>query len=98
MTPVSHAELDNLSGELLLPKIALSLLGNSPLVNVSNTTNNYSAQGSQGAAGGGGQSVVDACSATTNQGGSPLLAALGLVPGPSTTVTCVPAAVTQGRG
>lgn len=91
MSAVSFEELDQLAGELLPERTVLSLV-----TVVYNNTTNYTFPSGQSAAQGGGQgtTVADACQATNSPGTPGLLGSLGLgSSAPSSSVTCVPAAV-----
>jgi hypothetical protein len=89
MTAVSYQELDSLSGELLPPRVLLSL------INLTFDNRRYDVHMPEGGSGGGdgGTTVAYACQATTTQGTGGLIGSLGLGQAPGRTMTCIPAAV-----
>ncbi|QKW09814.1 hypothetical protein HUT18_28790 [Streptomyces sp. NA04227] len=95
MTAVSYGELESLDCELLPPRVLLSL------VDLGFDGPGHATPGSDSPTPeGGGQgdtntTVSYACQATTTQGTGGLIGALGLGQPPSSTITCVPAAVTS---
>ncbi|MEU6737521.1 hypothetical protein ABZ929_30685 [Streptomyces physcomitrii] len=107
MTAVSYRELASLDGELLPPRMLLSLVD----VTFGNRSHDVSQPQDNGQGGGGPQTggglqpgaspqggggnttVAYACQATTTQGTPGLIGSLGLGQGPSSSMTCVPAAV-----
>jgi hypothetical protein len=86
MSAVEYRELDELSGELIPGKFLLSLIDFN-MDNSRHTTFNFP----QG--GGGGGTVAYACHATHSQSGPDPFGALGL--GSSSSMTCIPAAVSS---
>lgn len=88
MHAVSMQELADLGGEVLPPRVLLSL------IDVTFDNRHYEANTPQGGGSqGGGGTVAYACQATTTQGTGGLLGSLGLGQAPGQTMTCVPAAV-----
>lgn len=91
MSAVSYAELDQLGGEMLPERAVLGI--------VSTPFNNYNPGGAgQGSTtvviGGGHSTTLSACQATNSSGTPGLLGALGLGSNnPTSSLTCIPAAV-----
>lgn len=92
MTAVSFEELDELGGEVLPERAVLSLIDLSGMqVNLLNSSSNtsYTLPAGNG-------HVAYACQATNTPGTPGLLGSLGLgSANPSSSLTCIPAAVTN---
>lgn len=93
MATVSYSYLESLAGEILPPRIALSIV-NISSTSTSYTTNQFPAQGG-GGSGGHGSTVAYACQENDSPAGSGGL--LGLFANSQqNTLQCTPAAVSGG--
>ena len=96
---VEFWELENLAGEMLPERAAMSLIDLSGLrinINALTTSNNTTYVMPATVSTGDGGTVAYACQATNSPGTPGLLGALGLGSSPSSSLTCVPAAVVSG--
>lgn len=98
MATDSYSDLESLCGELLPPRIVLSVVDISYVRNTY-TTNEFPASGNAASSGGGaaasaghGQSVAYACSSNASPQSNSGLLGLFAAPG-ANTMTCMPAAV-----
>lgn len=87
MARVSYSDLDSLAGELLPPRIALSLIG----ISYTHDTYNTYQFPAQGGGSGHGSSVADACNTNDTPPGNSGLLGLFATPGQNT-LQCTPAA------
>jgi hypothetical protein len=89
MDEIGYHELNLLAGEFLPPRNMLSL------ITIDNSSTTYHYDFPQGGSGDGNSTVVFACQAERTLGTPGLLGSLGLGSNnPSSSLTCVPAAVT----
>jgi hypothetical protein len=91
MEIIGYHELNALDGECLAPRNMMSI------INIGDSSTTYAYKFPQGGGGGGHSQVTFACQSENAPGTPGLLGSLGLgSSNPSSSLTCVPAAVSSG--